>query len=163
MGSNFFQILNKPSKLCPRLLKLCQSGKISLNPVTLLNSPSFLCSSWKTCSVSILLHSCPSLINSSWAVADLTFLFFLKSSRIRSLKRGGWILDIMRMTVWPNVRRVGQRILTKGEVSLYSWPPVYFVWIRFLCLRWIETVLLVCSNPYQSHSRSALQGYLPLW
>ena len=30
------QILNKPSKICPRLLKLCQSGEISPNLVTLL-------------------------------------------------------------------------------------------------------------------------------
>ena len=31
----FSQILNKPSKICPRLLKLCQSGEISPNLVTL--------------------------------------------------------------------------------------------------------------------------------
>ena len=29
VGSKFYQILNKTSQICPRLLKLCQSGEIS--------------------------------------------------------------------------------------------------------------------------------------
>ena len=33
-GSIFCQILNKPSKICPRLLRLCQNGEISPNLVT---------------------------------------------------------------------------------------------------------------------------------
>ena len=35
VGTKFCQILNKPSKICPRLLKLCQSVEISPNLVTL--------------------------------------------------------------------------------------------------------------------------------
>ena len=35
VGLKFCQILNKASKVCPRLLKLCQSDEISSNLVTL--------------------------------------------------------------------------------------------------------------------------------
>ena len=50
-----------------------------------------------------------------------------------------------------------------GEVSLYSWPPVHFVWIQLLCIWWIKTVLLVWSNPRQSTRWSAVQWYFPTY
>ena len=31
-----------------------------------------------------------------------------------------------------------QRTLTYGKVSLYGWPPIYFVWIQLLCFCWIS-------------------------
>ena len=34
-GPIFRQILNRPSKICPRLLRMCQNGEISPNLVTL--------------------------------------------------------------------------------------------------------------------------------
>ena len=50
-----------------------------------------------------------------------------------------------------------------GEVSLYGWPPVYFVWNQLICLWWIKRVLLVWSNPNQSNRRSAVQWFFPIW
>ena len=35
-------------------------------------------------------------------------------------------------------RKLNKRKLTWGDVSLYGWPPVYFVWIQLLCLFWIS-------------------------
>ena len=53
-----------------------------------------------------------------------------------------------------------QRILTKGEVSLYGWPPVYFVWIQLLCLRWMNNsfACLVKSKPVKQVSDTFLYG-----
>ena len=36
-----------------------------------------------------------------------------------------------------------QVILTYGEVALLCLPPVYFIWIRLLCLCWFNNSLLV--------------------
>ena len=39
---------------------------------------------------------------------------------------------------------------------MYSWPPIYFVWIQLLCLCWI---LIIWLKPNQSNKRSVVQWY----
>ena len=43
-------------------------------------------------------------------------------------------------------------LISKGEVSQYNWPPLYFVWIQLLAYDELTTVLLAWSNPNQSSS-----------
>ena len=54
------------------------------------------------------------------------------------------------------------REYSQGEVSLYSWPPVWLVWIQLLAYIELTVDLLVYSNPYQLSRRSAVQGYFLL-
>ena len=46
-------------------------------------------------------------------------------------------------------RAQNTNLLAKGEVSLYAWPPVLFVWIQLLCSWWINNrfTCLVKSKP----------------
>ncbi len=52
---------------------------------------------------------------------------------------------------------------TKGEVSLYDWPPVWLVWNQ-LYDNWQFLFLFAKQiNPNQSNRRSMVQWYFPLY
>ncbi len=57
--------------------------------------------------------------------------------------------------------KLGQGIL-KGEVSLYSWPPIWLVWNQ-LCDNWQFSFLFAkLTNSNRSNRRSTVQWYFPL-
>ena len=57
----------------------------------------------------------------------------------------------------------GDEGLCKWEVSLCSWPPIYFVWIQLLYPCWMKNSCTFWSNSNQSNRRSAEQCYRPIW
>ena len=58
-----------------------------------------------------------------------------------------------------------QRTLTYGEGWLYSWPPVYFVWIRLICICLTSNsfTCLVKSKPVKQEVSRIVILPSPLW
>jgi len=51
---------------------------------------------------------------------------------------------------------------TKGEVSLYCWPPVWLVWNQLYDYWQFLFLFAKQTNPNQSNRRSMVQWYFPL-
>ncbi len=51
---------------------------------------------------------------------------------------------------------------TKGEVSLYHWPPVWLVWKQLYDYWQFLFLFAKQTNPNQSNRRSTVQWYFPL-
>ena len=58
--------------------------------------------------------------------------------RLHDRRRPGGLQRYLLSNDYLKLTRTNQRTLTKGEVSVYCWPPVYLVWIQLLCLCWIS-------------------------
>ena len=66
---------------------------------------------------------------------------------------------------WNNscLPRWQQRTLTIGEVSLYIWPPVYFLWIQLLCLCWMNNCFTCLTKFKPVKQEVSRKMILPLW
>ena len=76
--------------------------------------------------------------------------FLPASAKKIILKMGPGLAYLQKILLQElTIKRLNQRILTSGEVSLYVWPTINFVWIQLLCLCWINNnfTCLVNSKP----------------
>jgi hypothetical protein len=88
-----------------------------------------------------------------------------------------WIFEVIMILCWTILSltlicftlvwlllplRASDQGILKGEVSLYSWPPVWLVWNKLYDYWQILFLFVKQTNPNESNRRSMVQWYFSL-